>query len=207
MSEAAAWFEAGTKRMKPVTLEGRFVRLVPMERGQIQALTRAGADPGLWQWYPVAPLLGVDAMGAHVEKALADWEAGRLLPFVIQDRATGEVLGSTRFMALEPAHRRLEIGATWLTPARQGTQANPEAKLLLLRYAFEVMGCARVEFKTDALNARSRAALRKLGAKEEGILRNHMVTASGRLRDSVYFSILPEEWPAVRAGLEARLQP
>jgi RimJ/RimL family protein N-acetyltransferase len=206
MPEATVWFEAGSKRMTPVTLEGRFVRLVPMERGHVPALARAGADPGLWQWYPVAPLVSVEAMGAHVEKALADWEAGRLLPFVILDGATGEVLGSTRFMALEPAHRRLEIGASWLTPARQGTQANPEAKLLLLGYAFDVLSCVRVEFKTDALNARSRAALLKLGAKEEGILRHHMVTASGRLRDSVYFSILPAEWPAVRAGLQARLQ-
>jgi RimJ/RimL family protein N-acetyltransferase len=177
-----------------------------MERGHIEALMRAGSDPETWQWYPVAPLLGVDAMRAHVEKALAEREAGRLLPFVILERSSGEVLGSTRFMAIEAAHRRLEIGATWLKPSARGTRVNPEAKLLLLQYAFETLGCVRVEFKTDALNARSRAALLKLGAKEEGTLRNHMITASGRLRDSVYFSILPEEWPALRAGLQARLQ-
>ena len=189
--------------MKPVTLEGRFVRLVPMERGHVEALARAGADPSLWQWYPVAPLTSVEAMGVHVEKSLADWEAGLLLPFVILDRASGEVLGSTRFMSIEPAHRRLEIGASWLTPARQGTQANPEAKLLLLGHAFEVLGCVRVEFKTDVLNTQARKGLENIGAKEEGVLRSYNFMPDGRRRDAVYYSILKREWPEVKEVLRS----
>ena len=118
---------------------------------------------------------------------------------------SGSVVGSTRFLNLDPAHRRVEIGSTWVAPPWQRTSVNTEAKYLMLRHAFETLGCIRVELKTDALNQRSRAAIRRLGALEEGTFRRHMITASGRVRDSVYYSILAEEWPAVRERLEARL--
>jgi RimJ/RimL family protein N-acetyltransferase len=120
-------------------------------------------------------------------------------------RATGEIAGSTSFLAIEPAHRRLEIGATWLNPRHQRTGANTEAKLLLLRHAFEALGCERVEFKTDAENKASRAALARIGAREEGTLRSHMGRLDGSRRDSVYFGVIAPEWPHVRAHLEGLL--
>ena len=142
-------------------------------------------------------------MAAYIAVALAERAAGRALPFAIIDKATGQAIGSTRYVAIEPAHRRVEIGWTWLGRSWQRTAANTEAKYLLLRHAFETLGCIRVELKTDALNERSRAAIRRIGAREEGTLRSHMITASGRIRDTVYYSILDagvaagEEGPGV----------
>jgi RimJ/RimL family protein N-acetyltransferase len=144
-------------------------------------------------------------MRSLVEGALAAAQAGTEVPFATVDRASGRVIGSTRFLSIDAHHRRLEIGYTWIAPAWQRTAANTEAKLLMLRHAFDTLGALRVEFKTDSLNERSRAALAAIGATEEGTLRNHMVTDSGRRRHSVYFSVIQEEWPSVRQLLEARL--
>lgn len=191
-------------RPDPVTLEGRGVRLEPLSLAHLPGLCAVGLDPELWRW-TLSVVADEAAMRGYLEAALADRAAGTALPFAVVERATGRPIGSTRYGNIDAAHRRLEIGWTWYGRAWQRTAVNTETKLLLLRHAFETLGCQRVEFKTDALNSRSRAALARIGAVEEGTLRRHMVTASGRVRDSVYFSIVDAEWPAVRAGLEARL--
>ena len=191
--------------LTPVTLEGAHVRLEPLTQGHADALSRAAADPSIWTWF-TEPLDTPEAMRAWIEAALVLQRAGTALPFVTVERATNTVIGSTRFGAISPADRRVEIGWTWIAPAWQRTAINTEAKLLMLRHAFEQMGCTRVEFKTDQLNERSRAAIRRLGATQEGTLRSHIVTASGRVRDTVYYSILASEWAAVEARLIERLK-
>jgi RimJ/RimL family protein N-acetyltransferase len=188
-----------------VTLEGERFRLEPLREAHHPALCAVGLDDELWRLTPKQVRDATD-MAEYVALALRERDAGRALPFVIAERASGQIVGSTRFMAIEPTHRRVEIGSTWLGRRWQRTRANTEAKYLLLRHAFETLGCIRVELKTDALNERSRAAIRRIGAREEGTLRRHMITASGRLRDTVYYSILDAEWPAVKTALEARLQ-
>ena len=189
---------------RPVTLEGRHVRLEPLSLAHHDRLCAVGLDAELWRW-GLRTLATPADMRAYIETALT-WQAqGTAVPFAIVARATGQVVGSTRYANIERADRRLEIGWTWLARAAQRTPVNTEAKYLLLRHAFDVLGCIRVEFKTDVLNERSRAALLRIGAKQEGILRSHMIAASGRIRDSVYFSIIAGEWPAVKAGLEQKL--
>lgn len=189
---------------EPVTLEGSHVRLEPLRAGHLDALCAVGLDPEIWRWSP-QPVVTRDDMAAYLSAALSAHERGEALPFATVDRASGTVVGSTRFGNVAMAHRRVEIGWTWIAPPWQRTALNTEAKRLMLAHAFETLGCVRVELKTDALNARSRAAILRLGATEEGRLRQHIVTASGRLRDTVYVSILDAEWPAVRARLDARL--
>jgi len=152
------------------------------------------------------PVTSRDEMRTWIETALARQAAGEALPFAIVHRPTGVVAGSTRYMEISTPNLRLEIGWTWLGKPWQRTAVNTEAKYLLLKHAFEVLGFQRVEFKTDALNASSRKALARIGAKEEGILRSHIITASGRVRDSVYFSVIAAEWPGVRSRLEALLR-
>jgi RimJ/RimL family protein N-acetyltransferase len=193
-------------KLEPVTLSGELVGLEPLSRGHVEALSRVGLDPRLWRWNPRPPLTTREEMAAYVEDALSQQASGCALPFATRERTSGMLVGSTRFHTLEPAQPRIEIGYTWIAPRWQGSGINTEAKYLMLRHAFETLGCVRVEFKTDALNARSRAAIRGLGALEEGTLRHHMVSASGRLRDSVYFGIIASEWPGVRAWLEKRLR-
>ena len=188
----------------PRTLEGRFIRLEPLTVEHIPALAKVAFDPDLWRW-TTTRIETIDDLRTYVDEALAMQRASAALPFCIVARETNEAVGSSRFGNYDAANRRVEIGWNWVMRALQRTSANPEAKLLMLDYAFSELDCLRVEFKTDALNARSRGALLKLGAKEEGILRSHMVVPGGRRRDSVYFSILVEEWPDVRRGLEARL--
>jgi RimJ/RimL family protein N-acetyltransferase len=144
-------------------------------------------------------------MRRYVEEALARQASGAAIPFATTEAATGRVIGSTRFHNVEPAHRRVEIGYTWIAPPWTRTPVNTEAKYLMLRHAFESLGCVRVELRTDALNTRSRAAILRIGAKEEGTLRRHLRTDSGRFRDTVYFSILDDEWPDVKRRLEGRL--
>jgi N-acetyltransferase len=188
----------------PVTLAGSRVRLEPLGLAHLPGLVTAGADPATWTWMH-APLADEPSMRAWVEDALRARDAGAEVPFATVDAATGQILGSTRFMAIAPAHRRLEIGWTWLAPAAHGTGANGEAKYLLLEHAFGALGAMRVEFKTDALNVRSRAALAGIGATFEGVFRRHQLTASGRVRDSAWYAITDEDWPAVRERLLARL--
>lgn len=186
--------------IKPLTLSGTSVRLEPMTLAHVAALSRVGLEPELWRWIP-SPVTTAEEMRGYVQTALDELQRGISLPFVIVDEASGQIIGSTRYGNIEVAHRRLEIGWTWLTPAFQRSRANTEAKLLLLTHAFEILGMNRVELKTDALNAKSRAAIGRIGATQEGIFRRHMITASGRVRNTVYFSIIDSEWPAIKARL------
>lgn len=190
--------------VSPVTLEGSHVRLEPLARCHLPGLAEVGLDPELWRWIPV-PVRTRDEMGSYIETALEEQERGASLPFALVERSTGRAIGSTRFANIDRFHHRAEIGWTWVARQWQRTPVNTEAKYLLLRHAFETMGCIRVELKTDSLNERSRAAILRIGAREEGIFRNHMITASGRIRHSVYFSIIAPEWLSVKARLEAML--
>jgi RimJ/RimL family protein N-acetyltransferase len=190
--------------VEPVTLEGRHVRLEPLARGHLAGLARVGLDEELWRWSPM-PMRTTEEMAAYVETALQEQERGVALPFAILEKATGRAIGSTRYGNIDRVHHRVEIGWTWVARDWQRTAMNTEAKYLLLKHAFETLGCLRVELKTDSLNEQSRAAILRIGAKEEGIFRNHMITESGRIRHSVYFSIIESEWPAVKARLETML--
>jgi RimJ/RimL family protein N-acetyltransferase len=185
-------------------LQGQRVRLEPLEERHVPGLLAAAKDPATWTWL-FARLDDETVLTAWLTDALRARDAGAELPFATLDARTGRVIGSTRYLAMVPAHRRLEIGWTWLTPAAWGTGINVEAKLLLLTHAFETLGAMRVEFKTDARNERSRAAILALGAEFEGIFRKHMRMANGRIRDSAWYAITDDDWPAVRAGLVARL--
>ncbi len=187
-----------------ITLRGRAVVLEPLTLAHAAPLARVGLDPDVWRWIQTTVASEAD-MRAYVETALDEHRRGVSVPFAIVDASRGEAIGSTRYASIVPEHRRLEIGWTWLAPAFQRTAANTETKLLLLAHAFESLGAQRVEFKTDARNERSRAALARIGATQEGIFRKHMVTDSGRIRDSVYFSIVDDEWPAIKERLRARL--
>jgi RimJ/RimL family protein N-acetyltransferase len=190
--------------MEQPTLAGRHVRLVPLSIDQVPALCEVGLDPEIWRWVPSNVVAAAD-MRRFVEEALAERDAGRALPFAQVEIGTGRVVGSTRLANIDRTHARAEIGWTWLGKPWQRTAINTEAKLLLFTYGFEVMGCRRVELKTDVLNEQSRRAIRRLGAVQEGIFRRHMITESGRSRDTVYFSVIDEEWPDVRQRLRDRL--
>ena len=190
--------------IQPVTLEGKRVRLEPMRADHLDALTAAGAFDVLWKWTGNKATTR-DDMKEYMDTALKEAAAGVSLPFVTIDRKSGRVIGSTRFGNIDRANRRVEIGWTWITPEFQRTYVNSEAKYLMLRHAFEVWNCMRVELKTDVLNEKSRNAMLRMGAKEEGVLRKHSVTYSGRIRDTIYYSVLDDEWPAVRDALRERL--
>lgn len=192
-------------RIEPVQLGGAHVRLVPLREEHIPGLVAVGLEEELWRWM-TAPVRSAEEMAAEVRKALEDEARGVSLPFCQIEAASGRVIGSTRYLNIERAHRRLEIGHTWIAAPWRRTAVNTEAKYLLLRHAFEALGCIRVELKTDSLNERSRAAIARIGARQEGIFRNHMITASGRIRHSVYFSIVDGEWPEVKAALESKLR-
>jgi N-acetyltransferase len=193
-----------TRWVEPVTLEGTYVRLEPLSLAHVAGLTDVGLDAEIWRWMPVAVQTSGE-MRTVVEQALAGAADGSQVPFATIDRTSERVAGSTRYLNIDGPNRRLEIGFTWLSPRWQRSALNTEAKLLLMRHAFDALGALRVEFKTDSLNERSRAALLGIGATEEGTLRNHMVTYTGRRRHPVYYSVIEEEWPRVRQHLEARL--
>lgn len=190
--------------LAPVGMVGEVVRLEPMTMAHLDDLAAVGLDPELWR-LTVSQVASRDDLARWMEAALAEQRDGVALPFVIRERISDRLVGATRFGAFAARHRRVEIGWTWVAAPWQRTAVNTETKYLLLRHAFETLHLRRVELKTDVLNVRSRAAILRLGAREEGVLRHHQVTDSGRVRDTVYFSILAEEWPAVRAGLEQRL--
>jgi RimJ/RimL family protein N-acetyltransferase len=190
--------------IEPVTLEGEQVRLVPLEREHQDALANAAADGELWKlWYTTVP--APETTAAWIDAALAMRDSAGALPFAIIDTKTGDVVGSTRYFNVEAAHRRLEIGHTWYAKSVQRTAINTEAKLLLLSHAFDTLKTIAVEFRTHFMNRQSRAAIARLGAKEDGILRNHQIGQDGIYRDTVVFSIIESEWPAVRANLVFRL--
>ncbi|HET7830970.1 MAG TPA: GNAT family protein [Candidatus Limnocylindrales bacterium] len=188
----------------PVTLEGRLVRLAPLAEGHRAGLHEHALDPETWRYtrHIVTTPAQFDAYLDRAFEAAAD---GTEIPFVQVDVASGRPAGMTRFHSIERPHRRLEIGYTWLAEPYRGTGHNAEAKLLLLDHAFDALGAHRVEFKTDGTNARSQAALAAIGATREGTLRRHVVLENGRVRDSVYFSIVWDEWPDVRGPLAARV--
>lgn len=188
----------------PVTLKGWHVRLEPLAKGHLAGLAEVGLDEELWRWIPTA-VRTREEMAAYIETALQEQERGVSLPFVILEKATGRAIGSTRYGNIDRMHHRVEIGWTWVAREWQRTAMNTEAKYLLLKHAFESLGCMRVELKTDSLNEKSREAILRIGAKEEGIFRNHIITASGRIRHSAYYSIIDSEWPEVKARLEAKL--
>jgi len=191
--------------IEPVTLEGNFVHLKPLSLNHHAGLCAVGLDEELWRW-TTQPVTTPEEMRAYVQTALDEQARGVALPFATVEKASGRVIGSTRYGNIDRANRRVEIGWTWLGLKWQRTAANTEAKYLMLRHAFENWGCIRVEFKTDSLNEESRAALLRIGAKEEGTFRNHMITSTGRLRHSAYYSIIASEWPAVKARLGEKLR-
>lgn len=188
--------------LEPVVLSGKAVELVPLHERVAPGLWKASLDTEIWRWFPFEVHSEAE-LAQFIRAAVAMNEAGHSLGFSIH--RDGVAIGMTGYWNGDAANRRVEIGATWITRGQQRTIANTEAKYLLLRHAFESLGCIRVEFKTDALNERSRRALLRIGAREEGTLRSHMVLPSGRIRDSVYFSIIEPEWPAVKARLESLL--
>ena len=195
--------------LEPLTLTGRYVILEPLAAEHHDGLVAAAGDGELWKlWYTSVP--APDQMAAEIRRRLALQDQGTMLPFTTRliDPATGgpgRIIGMTTYMNIDAATPRVEIGSTWNAASAQGTGTNPDSKFLLLRHAFDTIGCPAVEFRTHWLNHQSREAIARLGAKQDGVLRNHSRTSDGNLRDTVVFSILEHEWPAVRAGLEYRL--
>jgi RimJ/RimL family protein N-acetyltransferase len=191
----------------PLTLEGSAVRLEPIRREHEHLFWDVARNDleEIFRWIPYAVRTQED-FRTLVDKAFQEQERGESIVFATVERASGRTVGSTRFMNIDRANRRVEIGSTWIGPQWQRTAVNTEAKYLMLRHAFEVWGCFRVELKTDALNEKSRNAILRIGAKEEGTLRRHVLTWTGRVRDSVYFSILDSEWPDVKKKLEAKMK-
>lgn len=189
----------------PVTLIGRVVRLEPLSEAHVSDLTLAGQDESIWRYLIYGIPRTEDQMRALVRDLLDRQACGTDVPFAVIHLETNRAIGSTRYMDIRPQHRGLEIGGTWYAPAYQRTAVNTECKYLLLRHAFETLGCLRVQFKADSRNERSLRALERIGAIKEGILRQHMVVLDGYIRDSVYYSILDSEWPGVKARLEEKL--
>jgi N-acetyltransferase len=190
----------------PVTLEGSIVRLEPLRSEHSALLWDVAKDDleDIFRWIPYSMKTPED-FKKLVEKAYQEQQRGESVVFTTVERKSSKVIGSTRFMNIDRANRRVEIGSTWIAPAWQRTAVNTDAKYLMLRHAFEEWKCIRVELKTDALNQKSRNAILRIGAKEEGTLRRHLITWTGRVRDTVYFSILDHEWPEVKARLEGRI--
>ncbi len=191
-------------KVEPVILDGKFVRLEPMDEKHLDGLWEAGDDEALWQLIPTT-VSSRDDMQKYIETALADRDKGVALPLVTIEQISGKVIGSTRFGNIDISNRRTEIGWTWINQSWQRTAVNTEAKLLMLTHAFETWKCIRVELKTDVLNERSRNAILRIGAKQEGIFRNHVICDTGRFRDSIYFSIIETEWESVKANLTSKL--
>jgi RimJ/RimL family protein N-acetyltransferase len=191
----------------PLTLEGLVVRLEPIRPDHAKLFWNVAKDSvdEIFQWIPYR-MKSQEDFQRVVEKALEEQERGESVVFATVERSSGRVIGSTRFMNIDCVNRRVEIGSTWIASAWQRTAVNTEAKYLMLWHAFEVWKCIRVELKTDALNQKSRNAILRIGAKEEGTLRRHLITWTGRVRDSIYFSILDNEWPEAKAKLERRCQ-
>jgi RimJ/RimL family protein N-acetyltransferase len=190
--------------VEPIVLEGDHVRLEPMTLEHLPGLVEIGLALPIWTWMPFVVRTPDDLRGL-VESALRARDAGAEFPFVTVQRASGQPVGSARYLAIALEHARLEIGWTWLAPAWQRSVVNTEAKLLMLGHAFEALGCRRVEFKTDAQNEASRRALVGIGAVFEGVFRKHMLVRGGERRDSAWYSITDDEWPDVRTHLRARL--
>lgn len=189
----------------PTVLQGRHVRLEPLELAHAPGILEAGRHPEIWTYMTQPMIASIADAEAFIESALRSRDAGDQLPFATVDEKTGKVVGSTRYLDIQRANRGLEIGFTWITPSAQRTPINTEAKLLLLGHAFDALGAMRVQLKTDSMNERSQRAIARIGGVREGTLRSHMLLYSGRVRDTVYFSIIAAEWPTVKANLERML--
>ncbi len=188
----------------PVTLNGSYVRLEPLSYSHHADLCEVGLDEELWK-VTMTLIRTPEEMKKYIDTAIREQAEGTSLPFAIIDTSSGKAIGSTRYGNIDTAHRRVEIGWTWIARRWQRTGVNTETKLLLLTHAFETLGCIRVEFKTDSINNQSRNALLRIGAKEEGVLRNHMIAPGGRIRHSVYYSIIDLEWKDIKRDLEKGL--
>jgi RimJ/RimL family protein N-acetyltransferase len=191
--------------IKPVVLQGRWVRLEPLAEVHIPELAVAGRDDEIWEFMRYGSITTEAGMRAWVMELLDAQAQGTDLPFAVIHLASGRPIGSTRYLEIRRPHRALEIGGTWYALDYQRTAVNTECKYLLLRHAFEDLGCLRVQFKTDLRNERSQRAIERIGAIKEGVLRNHMVLLDETIRHSVYYSIIDSEWPAVKASLEKKL--
>jgi RimJ/RimL family protein N-acetyltransferase len=196
-----------TSKFAPAILEGNVVRLELLRHEHVPLLWNGAKEDleNIFRWFPWS-MRTVDDFSQYVDRVLLEQETGLSVGVATVVRKSGQVVGSTRFMNIDVFNRRVEIGSTWIIPSWQRTAVNTEAKYLMLSHAFEYWGCLRVELKTDALNQQSRAAIVRLGATEEGTFRKHVVTYTGRVRDSVYFSILDTEWPQIRVRLKERLE-
>ncbi len=189
----------------PITLAGKVVRLEPLSEAHIPALAIAGRDESIWKYMLYANLTSEENMTDWVHEMLRRQQDGTDLPFAVIHLASRRAAGATRYLEMRPPQRSLEIGGTWFAPEFQHTAVNTECKYLMLKYAFEEMKCIRVQFKTDVRNERSIRAIERLGAVREGVLRNHYILQDGSFRDSVYFSILQQEWLATKGFLEKKL--
>jgi RimJ/RimL family protein N-acetyltransferase len=194
------------RRLTPVTLEGSVVRLEPLALSHLAPLSEVAFDEALWRYSPTPPVRNPAELKGYIQSALHDAASGFALPFVTVHRASGQAIGSTRFGNYVPEHRRVEIGWSWVARPWQRSAVNTETKFLMLGYAFDVLNCIRVEFKTDDRNEQSRRALARLGAMEEGRFRNHMITAGGEVRHTMWYSITVEDWPPIRTRLEDALR-
>lgn len=181
------------------------MRLEPLSEAHLSELLPQAQDETIWRYLPYGMLNTKERLLAHIQEMLAQQAVGQTVPFVVCHLPTGLAAGMTRYMEIRPAHRGLEIGGTWYGVAFQRTAVNTEAKLLLLTHAFEILGCIRVQLKTDSRNERSQRAIERLGAVREGVLRQHVIMPDGYVRDTIYYSILDREWPAVKAGLLDKL--
>ena len=193
-------------KVEPLTLTGRVVRLAPLSEEHVPALALAGRDESIWQFMRYGVVDSQDKMRDLVQYLLRLQAKGTDLPFTVFHIADGGAVGMTRYMDIRPEDRALEIGGTWYAPAYQRTAVNTECKYLLLRHAFETLGCIRVQLKTDLRNERSQRAIERLGALREGVLRDHMILPDGSVRSSVFYSILLSEWPSIKARLEEMLK-
>ena len=191
--------------LSPITLTGRHARLEPLGEQHLPSLLRHGADIEIWRWMPTLRDDPRESVRVWFEKATAGTARGDVVAWAIVDVASGEAVGGTTYLDIAMADKRVEIGSTWHSKAVWRTGINTECKFLLLRHAFETLGCNRVQLKTDQRNLRSQAAIARLGAVREGVLRSQMVMPDGWVRDTVMFSILKAEWPAVKAGLERKM--
>jgi N-acetyltransferase len=190
--------------LSPVTLGGKHIRLEPMRIEHYERLVEIGLGQDIFRYFPIA-IDTKEQLLAYVRHSVAATDSGEMLAWVTVSLGEGTPVGASSYLNIDHGNRKLEIGGTWIAPQWQRTACNTEAKYLQLRHAFETLGCVRVEFKTDSLNAKSRAALARIGAVEEGTMRNHMIMPDGRYRHSVYFSVIESEWPSVKARLEEML--
>ena len=192
--------------VKPVTLQGKYVRLEPLSEAHVPGLTAVGTNDEIWRWLPYGVMRNEDDIRRWVQYLLAQIPGGSVMPFAVIHLASGRVAGATRYMDIRPKDYALEIGGTWYGVEFQRTAVNTEAKYLLLRHAFEDLKCIRVQLKTDLRNERSQKAIERIGAVREGVLRNNMIMPDGYYRSSVYYSILDNEWPEVKARLEGMMK-